>query len=399
MTAAPPPPTEGSSSPLARGEYAALDECTYLNQASLGLVPRTSIQAMSAFLHDVGQHGNVHLSDQDETQVLDGVRTAAAELLDAPQTSIAVLGGASEAIGQVAAVLAADLTKDAHEVVLVTTDFPSVTYPWLAAADRTFAAVAPVLRWVEDEPATDLTEQLVAAIGDRTAVVCVSAVQYSTGTAVDMEAVAAAAHAVGARVVADVTQLAGAAPVSMRTSGVDAMVCSGYKWLSAHGGVALAALSEELSVTVPPVIGWMGVDDPFDFDATQLRLAEGARRYELSTMSYASAVGLQQSLDMLNGIGMHTLAEHSRGLAYELMDLVVPAGWRPFRPLSDVAASHHIVSLRHPNAPGSKVQAALAKEHGVFTSSRAGGIRVSLHGYNTARDLRVLAEALTTLSR
>ncbi len=392
--------SDGSvDAPLSRGCYAALEECTYLNQASLGLVPRASIDAMTTFLTDVGQHGNVRLSDQAETRVLDRVRESAAELLDAPVRSIAVLGGASEGLGQIAAALAAGLAADAPEVLLVSTDFPSVTYPWLAASRRTTSAAAPVLCWVEDEPGSDLTDQLLSAITERTGVVCVSAVQYSTGTMVDMRAVTAAAHAVGARVVADVTQLAGAAPVSMRLWGVDALVCSGYKWLSAHGGVALAAFNDEMSSVVPPLVGWMGAEDPFDFSATDLRLADGARRYELSTISYASAVGLQHSLDLLTGTGIEVLASHSRDLAHELVDLVASAGWRPFRPLHDTAASHHIVSLRHRHASGSEVQAALARDHGVFTSSRIGGIRVSLHGYNTSADLRMLADALTALTR
>ncbi len=374
--------------------YAALDEHTYLNQASLGLVPRPTIEAMTLFLEEVGQYGNVRLSDDAEARVLDGVRQAAATLFDAPPGSIAVLAGASEGLGQVAAALAPGLRPNAPEVVLVTTDFPSVTYPWLAARGRGLAT-PPVLRWVVDEPGSDLTDRLVAAVDERTGVVCVSAVQYSTGTRIDVAAVARAAHTVGARVVVDVTQLAGAAPVSMREWGVDALVCSGYKWLSAHGGVAVAALSAEMAELVPPVVGWMGAEDPFDFDATHLRLAAGARRFELSTMSYASAVGLQQSIELLSSAGIDALADHSRLLANELVDLVGPSGWTPFRGVGDPAASHHLVSLRHPRASGPDVQAALARDHSVFTSSRVGGIRVSLHGYNTSDDLQVLARALT----
>jgi selenocysteine lyase/cysteine desulfurase len=81
-----------------RGEYAALAYCIYLNQASLGLIPRTSVEASVRFLIDVAQHGNLRLSDQAEARVLDELRTAAAELLGAPMSSVAVLGGASEGL-------------------------------------------------------------------------------------------------------------------------------------------------------------------------------------------------------------------------------------------------------------------------------------------------------------
>ena len=116
----------GISALIGRDEYAALEHCVYLNQASLGLVPRRSTDAMTGFLIDIAQHGNVRLSDEAEERILDGLRRAAATLLDAPLRSVAVVGGASEALGQLAALTA----TRGGEVVLVSSDFPSVTYPW-----------------------------------------------------------------------------------------------------------------------------------------------------------------------------------------------------------------------------------------------------------------------------
>ena len=90
------------SAVIPREEYAALERCVYLNQASLGLVPRRATDAMVKFLVDVGQYGNVRLSDAAEERILDDLREAAAGLFDAPLRSIAVVGGASEALGKLA---------------------------------------------------------------------------------------------------------------------------------------------------------------------------------------------------------------------------------------------------------------------------------------------------------
>ena len=46
---------------------------------------------------------------------------------------------------------------------------------------------------------------------------------------------------------------------------------------------------------------------------------------------------------------------------------------------------------RYPAAAADQVQAALASQHNISTSSRAGGIRVSLHAYNSSNDIRALA--------
>ncbi len=125
-----------------RDSYAALERCTYLNQASLGLVPIPAVEAMQAFMERTAQHGNLYLSDEQEAEILDGVRSAGAELLGTTPDAVAVVGGASEGLGQIASLLEADRGT----VVLVSTDFPSVTYPWLAAAERREIA----LRFVED---------------------------------------------------------------------------------------------------------------------------------------------------------------------------------------------------------------------------------------------------------
>jgi cysteine desulfurase / selenocysteine lyase len=372
------------------GEYAALAYCTYLNQASLGLIPRASVEASIRFLTDVAQHGNLRLSDQAEAGVLDGLRTAAAGLLGAPVASVAVVGGASEGLGQLAALL----SSAGGEVVLVPSDFPSVTYPWLAAHGR----LGMRIRWVRDTPDRDLTLALGEAINERTTVVCVSAVQYATGSQVDVGALMARARDAGARVVVDVTQLAGAAPVAMTQWGVDALVCSGYKWLSAPSGVALLAVTENLAAATPLIVGWKGSATPFDFTPQDLSLAGDARRFELSTMSYSAAVGLLTSIKLLTGIGLTAISEHARHLAAELADQTAPLGWAPYRAPGDRSASGHIVSLRHPAATADQVQTVLANQHNINTSSRDGGIRVSLHAYNTSDDIRALTQALASIS-
>ena len=305
-----------TSAVIPRGEYAALERCVYLNQASLGLVPRRSTEAMVEFLVGVAQYGNVRLSDADEERILDDLREAAAGLFDAPLRSIAVVGGASEALGQLAILTA----RAGGEVVLVGSDFPSVTYPWLGARER----FGLVVRWVEDTPGQDLTAALVDGIQSVTTAVCLGAVQYATGSLVDVGEVVRRAHAVGARVIVDVTQMAGAMAVSLRSWSADALVCSGYKWLSAHGGVALLVVADDLLQCVPPIVGWKGTQHPFQFDPTTLALASDARRFELSTIAYSSAAGLRTSIELLTGVGFPALARHAEALARELVAATAP---------------------------------------------------------------------------
>jgi selenocysteine lyase/cysteine desulfurase len=180
--------------------------------------------------------------------------------------------------------------------------------------------------------------------------------------------------------------------------GADALVCSGYKWLSAPGGVALLAVTEDLAAVIPPLVGWKGSATPFDFRPHELALAGDARRFELSTMSYSAALWLLESIRLLTGIGLDSIRDHADRLAASHAERTAPLGWMPYRPLGDRSASGHIVSLRHPAAVVEDVQAVLADEHKIITSSR-GGISVSLHAYNSEEDVRVLSEALASIGR
>jgi selenocysteine lyase/cysteine desulfurase len=158
--------------------------------------------------------------------------------------------------------------------------------------------------------------------------------------------------------------------------------------------VALLAVDEELVQETPHLVGWKGAADPFDFHPDQLALSPDARRFELSTMSYGSAVSLSASLALLTGLGMPAIAEHADVLADELVSRVAPLGWTPFRSLDSSASTSHILSLRHPTRSAVEVQR-LLEEAGIVVSSRGGGIRVSLHHYNDSSDISALVNALT----
>ena len=374
---------------LRRDRYAALERCIYLNQASLGLIPESTIDAMESFLRQTAQFGNLYLSDDQEAAILDGVRSVGADMLGTSSSAVAVVAGASEGLSQVTALL----EPDQGTVLLVGSDFPSVTYPWLAAAERGGIS----LRFIDDRGDRDLTQDLVEAIDPATVVVAFSVVQYATGTRVDAGRVAERAHEVGARVVVDATQLAGAGVVDTAGWGPDALVTSGYKWLSSHGGVALLALAPDLVLRIPGLVGWMGAQDPFDLDPLTLRLADDARRFELSTMSYVSAIGLESSIAMLSSLGFERIDEHARRLATHLVDRVAELGWRPFRAPSDPSAAPHIVSLRHADHDPGVTAERLASEARIICGRRAGGLRISLHAYNDGDDVDRLAEALRRL--
>ena len=374
---------------LPRADYASLGEAVYLNQAALGLLGRPAVEAMHRFLDDVGRHGNLHLSDEDEVAYLGALRAQAAAVLGTDESQVALLSGASELLGQAPLLLAPPADRT---VVLVATDFPAVTRPWLLAEDRG----GPGVHFVLDTATTDLTDAVVAAVDETTAVVAVGSVQYATGSRVDVPRLRAATDAVGARLVIDASQEAGAEPIDAAAWDADLIVSSGYKWLGGHGGVAIGAIHESLLDRPPPLPGWMGTPDPFSFDATRLLLAEGGRRYTQSTMSYVSVAGLTAAITELLAVGAAEISGHAETLGRHLLEGLRPFGWRPFRDLDAAGAARHLISLgREGDLPADTLSRLTAAR--IVCGSRGGRIRVSLAPYNDGTDIDALIAALSSL--
>ncbi|MEM9605388.1 MAG: aminotransferase class V-fold PLP-dependent enzyme [Pseudomonadota bacterium] len=369
-----------------RADYASLAQATYLNQASLGLTPAPAVAAMHAYLDNVGQHGNLHLSDADELALLTPLREAASQLFNCPPAQLAIVSGASELLSQLPYLLA--LPRGSH-VLCVDSDFPALTRPWLALATRSDTTV----KFVAESADQDLTETLINQLDARTAVLAVSHVQFSTGSRVDVPRLRRATRANGTQLVVDVTQSAGSLPIDTAVWDADAVVSSGYKWLGGQGGVGLAVLSPTLTTKTPPMPGWMGAPDPFDTQPTQLPLADGAQRFTQSTMSYGAVTGLAIAVSELNRLGATAIERHAGQLSQHLSEAVASTPWTPYRAPSDPAAAPHIVALAHPNATAVSVVTRLRRA-GVVCSARRGRLRVSLAHYNSDTDIDTLVRTL-----
>ena len=374
------------SSAFDRLDYPSLGQGVYLNQASLGLIGQPAVTAMHSFLDNVARHGNFYMSDSDEVAYCEMLRERASRLLHCDPTHVAIVASASEILGQLPMLLQPRVKST---ILAVSSDFPAITRPWLRLA----ALKDHTVRFVDDQPTCDLTDTLIEAIDENTSVVAVSSVQYATGTVVDISRLRQSTVQVGARLIVDATQAAGAIRVDAAAWDADAVVASGYKWLGGHGGVALAMMSPLLLGQIPPLPGWMGASEPFGFDATSVSLANDARRYTQSTLSYTSVAGLVVAVEQLLSLGEARIEAHARSLAAILVSDASEYGWQPFRSVGDPAGSPHIISLRCPGENVSGIVERLRSQN-IVCGTRGGRIRISLAPYNDASDVNTLIEAL-----
>jgi len=361
----------------------------YLNAASVALMPRMAADAILDWQRDLATEGTVHFDEEAEEKVFDTLRQAAARLLGAEPLEIACVSSASEGLCSLAWALSPGPDRN---VVSARVDHPTTVYPWLRVARLTGCDV----RLASDQDNLIDPSELVGLIDDRTSVVCVSHVQYSTGQRLDLAALAQVAHSHGAILVVDASQSVGGVPINVVAEGVDALVITGYKWLCGPFGAAILFVRRDLHEELEPgLVGWRSAEQVWDFRADRLEWPSGARRFEFSTMAYGAAIGLAIAVEYLLDIGMEQIHSYNLALADRLAEGLAKLGAEFVSPSPENLHSS-IVTVRFPGHDQVRVARHL-NEAGVVVSPRIGAIRFSPHLYNTTDDIDRALETLQSV--
>ena len=372
-------------------EFPAASKSTYLNSASVALMPRSAAHYLEAWQRDIAENGTLNFDEVAEDEVFDGLRASFAALMGCAATDIAVASSASEMIASLAwAVMPRGGTK------IVTTDiiFPSTAYPWARVARHTGAD----MHYVAAEDGAIDEEELIAAIDERTSVVSICHVEYATGQRFDLARIAKAAKAVGAFLLVDASQSAGAVPIDVAETGIDALVTTSYKWLCGPFGVGLLYLAPHWQTRLDPgITGWRSNAAVYDLRADRCLYQEDARRFEFSTMAYGCAGALAKSIDYLGSIGIQTILEHNLALIDRLVTGLEPLGIRPVSPMSPGQRSS-IASFRIPRLSNKEAVQKLGAQ-GIVVSPRRDYVRVSPHLYSSEADIDRLIAALKAIVR
>jgi kynureninase len=205
--------------------------------------------------------------------------------------------------------------------------------------------------------------EILDAIGEDTAVVTLSQVDYRSGAVADMRAVNDAARAAGALTLWDLSHSAGAMEIDLDGTGCDLAVGCGYKYLNGGPGApafiyVAERLQEKLTNSVP---GWMGHARPFAF-TDDYRPGAGIRRFLTGTPSVLGMAALDAGIATFDGISMADVQAKSRKLSQLFIEQVESRsgdGIRLGSPRDAAQRGSHIV-LAHPEGYA-VVQALIAR--------------------------------------
>lgn len=351
--------------PLAplRDSFALPDGVIYLNGNSLGPLPHAAAERVAQAATQEWGQGLIRSWNS-------------AGWYDAPRRLGALLAGllgaepdevvVTDATGlnlfkAVAAALA--LRPDRRIILMEGSNFPTNNYivqgltGWL---DRGYQ-----IRFVEKE-------EIAAAITPDVAVLALTHVHYKTAHILDMQALTAAAHAVGALTVWDLCHSAGAIPVNLNGAGADFAVGCTYKYLNGGPGspAFLFAARRHHATMAQPLSGWWSHAAPFAFDR-DFRPANGIARMMTGTQPILSLLAAEAGIELACATDPHQARAKSQALGalfLKLMEERCPDHGFTLGSPADAADRGGHVALQHPK--GYPVMKALI-EAGVIGDFRA----------------------------
>ncbi|MCB1477317.1 MAG: aminotransferase class V-fold PLP-dependent enzyme [Tepidamorphaceae bacterium] len=333
------------------------------------------------------------LTTEDFFAPPDRVRRLAAGLLGGNPADYAFVPAASYGIACAALNLP---LKAGQDIVLLEEQFPSNVYSWQRAAAQAGAGIRIVTRAEArvSGNALDWAAAIEAAITPSTAIVATPHCHWADGSLVDLKRVSAACRKVGAALVLDLSQSAGALPVDLADTGADFAAIAAYKWLTGPYSLSLLYVAPHRQNGQPLEENWINREGSEDFaglvdyvDAYQ----PGAQRFDMGERANFHLMPmLEAALGQLLEWGVPeiaaTLAEKTARIAAEAETLgftSVPAHAR---------AGHFLGLSRKEGLPENLVKRLAADN--VFVSVRGTSIRATPHLYNDEEDVARFFAAL-----
>lgn len=359
-----------------RAQFPGLEGCVHLISHSLGCVPAKAEEDLAVF-YDLWQTRSIGAWDEWMPE-LERAAGRIERLLSAPAGTVAIQPNVSTAMACVASCF--DFAPARNRVVYESLMFPSVSYVWQAEARRgAEVVVVPCVDGVVDADA------ICAAIDERTLLVPIQHVTFSTSAITDVKRIARRAAEVGAHVVLDCYQSIGALPIDVIDLGVSFACGGSIKYLCGGPGAGWLYVRRDLIETVAPrLTGWFANANPFSFAMPAQDYAESAWRFLSGTPSVAALYQARAGQTIVGQIGAAAIRDKSLALTARAIERIDQAGLR-------------LVSPRAPERRGGSVvfdfvgAADAVRElnrRRFFCDHRPGvGVRIAPHFYTRADEL------------
>jgi selenocysteine lyase/cysteine desulfurase len=321
-------------------------------------------------------------------------RQAAADLLGCDVGGVALAPNTSYGVNLAARWVG---TLPPGRIVMPDGEFPANVFPWMELERHGF-----VIERIPSgaEGRVDEARLLEAAEGHDVRAVAVSAVQFHTGYRMDLQVLGDLCRARGVALAVDGIQALGLDPLDPVALGIDVLSTGGQKWLCSPWGSGFVYLSERVRRELrPPLPSWLAfrstqrMESLLTYDP---ELLEDPRRYELHTLGLQDVLGLAESLELFQELGVGRIRRYLLSLHEPVLEWIRHTDGAVSVTPEAPEGRAGILAFRV--AAGMDDLAQSMRGAGLRISVREGSIRLAPHFYTAPADMERVRDVLDAWS-
>lgn len=385
---------KGVASKVNREDFSALRERHYMQTGGVGLTPDHVLRlAAERRQRRVSQGPGRHALHESDAAELEAFRHHLAALLGASSGEVALLSNVTSGFDLIALGLS---WREGDEVLVGGTEHVAGLMPWRLLQERHGVRVVVVPARSGEDWRIDARD-VVAALTDRTRVVILSHVSYSTGQPCPATQLAPELKARRILFALDGAQAFGAIPVDVRALGCDVYALAGYKWALGPEGTAAVYISRDWQERLRVHrIGYYGCASLTDDGCFVLH--DDARRYMGTTFDRLAFLSWRDALNYMEGIGLESIYRAVQDGAASCRRIL--ASHSDVRMVEPIAGGSGLVCFELQGGDPGKIAELLDRRFKVDVRAvpwpRA--VRASVHFYNDESDFTALLAGLQELT-
>ena len=384
--------------PRLREQIPVCQVMTYLNTGWSGPSPLAVVNAIKDRLdHEMAEGPTSPDVYQAGREVQAKVREAVAGLLNASPEEICVTRNTTEGLNIVINGLR---WQPGDEIITCDLEHSSVLIPSYFQQHQ-HGAVVKMLRMAPDESREGILEKIESAISDRTRLVFLSHVEYSSGLRMPVKEIRRLTKDRSVLFLLDGAQAAGQVAMDMAALDCDFYSMAGHKWLLGPDGAGALYVRRDLIPQLEPtfVAGRSALhpEDPYGFELNR----DSMDKFLLASTSVALQAGLLEAIGFVQAVGLEEIEGRDLDLAAAVKEALLQLpGVKVLSPL-DRGTSSGLVSFSVDGITPEDTVSRLWENHRIVCRPVGfpPGVRVSLHFFNTEDEVGQLVEAVKELAR
>jgi|TARA_B110000196_G_scaffold287740_1_gene272264 cysteine desulfurase/selenocysteine lyase len=366
----------------------------YLNNASVSIMPKISIDAMKQFLVSYSEMG----PDSPESEIFikelwGRTRKAISRLVKCQPDEIIITQSVTDGINMVANGM--KFANDSNIVIRGGEHEHHANYfPWLKLGKKIDVRNLPV-----DKDGGFTDSDLKKLVNEKTKLVALSHGLYNSGLILPVKEIGEELQKENIPYFLDTAQTVGCiGDYDFVKTGCDFMSFNGSKWLCGPMGTGVFYCKQESSDLLEPLsIGGESADSTKNGDLTYKELPD---RFQTGFRNYVGLVGMESSVTFLQNLGLDNIRKHIIKLSNLFIDEIgkIPES-RVFGPENEILRTS-IVSFHIGKKDPEEIVSTLAGK-GIIIAKREiyekPILRISPHVFNTKDEILELVDELQRL--